>query len=169
VPDTELDHLARLYLGRGDVEGLRRALDELGIRRQWPAQWTPEEIGNDLQRQAVMLRTARTAAQNRTRGDDGMARKRLTDAGPIGIATKKRKSVSDMIAGEESRGKTRSDVIGVMYQIEPRHRDAVQDAAKRARDERGGAGRADASAMLRALLEDWIAAGAKLPKGGGEA
>jgi len=53
---------------------------------------------------------------------------------------------------------------GVMFMIEVRQRDALQDAARRLRDDEGGRGRADASRVLRALLEDWIAAGAALPE-----
>jgi hypothetical protein len=51
-----------------------------------------------------------------------------------------------------------------MFMIEVRQRDALQDAARRLRDDEGGRGRADASRVLRALLEDWIAAGAALPE-----
>ncbi len=53
---------------------------------------------------------------------------------------------------------------GVMFMLETRHRDALQEAARRLRDDEGGRGRADASRVLRALLEDWIAAGAVLPE-----
>jgi hypothetical protein len=52
---------------------------------------------------------------------------------------------------------------GVMFMVEPRQRNALQDAARRLRDDEGGRGRADASRVLRALLEGWIAAGAELP------
>jgi hypothetical protein len=52
---------------------------------------------------------------------------------------------------------------GVMFVLEPRQRNALQDAARRLRDDEGGRGRADASRVLRGLLEDWIAAGAELP------
>jgi hypothetical protein len=51
-----------------------------------------------------------------------------------------------------------------MFMVEVRQRDALQDAARRLRDDEGGRGRADASRVLRALLEDWIAAGAELPE-----
>jgi hypothetical protein len=52
---------------------------------------------------------------------------------------------------------------GVMFMLPVRHRDALQEAARRLRDDEGGRGRVDASRVLRALLEDWIAAGAELP------
>ena len=52
---------------------------------------------------------------------------------------------------------------GVMFMLDVRHRDALQTAARRLRDDEGGRGRVDASRVLRALLEDWIAAGAELP------
>ena len=52
---------------------------------------------------------------------------------------------------------------GVMFMVSKRQRDALQEAARRLRDDEGGRGRADASRVLRALLEDWIAAGAELP------
>lgn len=54
-------------------------------------------------------------------------------------------------------------VIGVMFQVTPAQRDALQDAARRQRAAAGGTGRADASRMLRTLLDEWIAGGAKLP------
>jgi hypothetical protein len=52
----------------------------------------------------------------------------------------------------------------VMLRLSHRHRDALQDAARELRDSRAGKGKAAASEVARALLDDWIEAGAKLPK-----
>jgi hypothetical protein len=72
--------------------------------------------------------------------------------------------------GEVGSGKARSVVpreeagaIPVLYRVTRAHRDALQDAARRMRDEEGGRGRVNASAALRALLSQWIAGGCKLP------
>jgi hypothetical protein len=57
-----------------------------------------------------------------------------------------------------------AETIPVLYHLRIDHRDALQDAARRMRDEEGGRGRVNASAALRALLDEWIAGGAKLPR-----
>jgi hypothetical protein len=55
-----------------------------------------------------------------------------------------------------------------MFQLTPRQRDALQEGARRLRERQGGAGRADASRLLRALIEEWMERGSPLPdaKGG---
>jgi len=53
--------------------------------------------------------------------------------------------------------------VGVMYLVELRHRDALQEAAKRYREATGGRGTASASRLLRELLDGWLEKGAPLP------
>ena len=77
---------------------------------------------------------------------------------------RKREGPTDVAPGRPEPGLN----LGVMYMIGLRHRDALQDAARRLRDEKGGIGRADASAVLRALLDEWIEGGARLPARGVE-
>ncbi len=74
------------------------------------------------------------------------------------MATKKTKRTGGGEAGAEPVG-----AIPVLYRVTREHRDALVHAALRMRDERGGAGRANASAVLRALLDEWIEKGAKVP------
>jgi hypothetical protein len=53
--------------------------------------------------------------------------------------------------------------VAVMFTLPPGQRDALQAAAALLRRQRGVRGRANASEVLRLLLRDWIAGGAKLP------
>ena len=53
--------------------------------------------------------------------------------------------------------------LGAMFQLTPRQRDALQEGARRLRERQGGAGRADASRLLRALIEDSMERGSPLP------
>jgi hypothetical protein len=59
--------------------------------------------------------------------------------------------------------KARAEYVGIMFMLAPSHRDALLETATELRKTRGGRGRANASEVLRALLTEWIEAGAKIP------
>lgn len=90
-----------------------------------------------------------------------MARKRSEGGrvAPGRMVRRKRERSPDVASGRPEPGPN----LGVMYMVERRHRDALADAALRLRDEKGGTGRADASRVLRGILDQWIEGGARLP------
>ncbi len=70
-------------------------------------------------------------------------------------------------AAKQQANAARAEAVGhinVMFVVSRRQRDALQGAALRLREETGGRGRLDASRVLRAVLADWIEAGAPIPK-----
>jgi len=68
------------------------------------------------------------------------------------------------VAKREEEGGRKSPYIGVMVMLLAWHREGLLDGAVRLREIRGGTGRADMSQIVRALIEDWMAAGAPIPK-----
>jgi hypothetical protein len=66
-------------------------------------------------------------------------------------------------AAKTSSSRAAGPLVPAMWMVEGRHRKALQEAAQKLRDQSGGKGRADASRVLRALLDAWIEAGGELP------
>jgi hypothetical protein len=80
------------------------------------------------------------------------------------MVTKRRAKASGRSTENAAAGGVGTDrILPVLYRITRGQRDAVQRAAWETRDRLGGAGRVNASAVLRALLDEWIAGGCKLP------
>jgi hypothetical protein len=97
-----------------------------------------------------------------------MKRKRMGDAGrallaPRAPAAKQIKATGSALGAVGA--KAQPEYVGIMFMLSPVHRDALQAAATELRRTRGGRGRANASEVLRALLDEWIAKGSPVRAG----
>jgi len=97
-----------------------------------------------------------------------MARKRMGEAGREVLAARAMPATPPATGAKGSAlgavgTKARAEHVGIMFMLSPAHRDALLAAATELRKTRGGRGRANASEVLRALLDEWIGAGARVP------